>query len=92
MKLTGSRPPIVVIDSMERLHGLQSSVAPGVHTSSVHGLQSSFAPGERGGVAPITQSCLDKCTLIRRGARPLGSDEPPDCETISQFYDVEDYM
>jgi hypothetical protein len=76
MKLTGSRPPIVVIDSVERLHGLQSS----------------FAPGERGGVAPITQSCLDKCTLIRRGARPLGSEEPPDCETISQFYDVEDYM
>jgi hypothetical protein len=78
MKLTDSRPPIVVIDSIERLHGLQSSFRG--------------EGGERGGVAPITQSCLDKCTLIRRGARPLGFEEPPDCETISQFYDVEDYM
>jgi hypothetical protein len=78
MKLTDSRPPIVVIDSMERLHGLQSSFRG--------------EGGERGGVAPITQSCLDKCTLIRRGATRLGSEEPPDWEPISLFYDVEDYM
>ena len=57
MKLTDSRPPIVVIDSIERLKGLE-------RLQSFRGEE-----GERSGVAPITQSCLEKCELIRRGAQ-----------------------
>ena len=52
MKLTDSRPPIVVIDSIERLKGLE-------RLQSFRGEE-----GEWSGVAPIKQSCLEKCMLI----------------------------
>jgi hypothetical protein len=72
MKLTESRPPIVVIDSFDRLK--------------------KFTGQDGEGLGEITQSCIDKCQLVKQGAVPLGVDDAPQAQIVEQFYEEDDFM
>ena len=72
MKLTDSRPPIVVIDSFDRLR--------------------KFTGQDGEGLGEITQSCIDKCLLVKQGAVPLGVDDAPEAVLVEQFYEEDDFM